>query len=787
VWLSAAVVLAGYVLRIVNKMAMPLYIDEAVYTTWAQDVLRGDPFIGLTHNKLLYPMVVALFNPAGPEGPFVTRYVALLAGLVSIAACIALGRALDGRASGLFAGALYALLPVAVLHERMALTDPQVAALSLVALWLMVVLARRQRWPIAVLLGLTLAGAYLTKISAVPIFMMPFVAALIFARGRAGRIRTLLLAALAVAIGAGLSHGAYVLAASRGVVPIIHSVHLSDFLLFRLNDPAVISRILRDVSDYAKFLRDYVGPVALAFVALSAVWIATGRRRWALIFLLIPGIAFAAPPMLVDRYIVRLPPRYLLSTFGPLIVAVGISLQLGVDALHRRWPNTARWAGAAALALILVPYLAFAVLLIHDVRDAPLTSADRAIYVNQVSAGYGYEDAAITLLDRQREGNGEPITLITTKGIPVQVYAYLGPEIAQTVDLAEGLNRDVLARALAEGSDAYLIEDNRHPQLMDIPASIQLLYVGSFYHRDTSLSLYHLERVTGDLARRVYDFRTPEDVELSADYAEAAGAIAAYPDPQTVLVFPPAHAEAVAGYVPGNVVPLGINVWPPTERAAQVALGEALNGAEGGDIDLIVVAAGKTDPDGTLWLAVRHTLYQTNAVWAGSTRVGSYVDGPAEPKLAAQGVTFENVIHLERAAIIDENADPGGVVRVALEWRTSEPVEDSFKVFAHVIGADGQLVAQSDFVPGGDLLPTTAWQAGQIVRDRFAVRLPPDLPPGTYRLRVGLYRPSDGLRLRVTAGESAGPDHAVLGSFTVGTPGERREALLLDGAAIPSS
>jgi 4-amino-4-deoxy-L-arabinose transferase-like glycosyltransferase len=786
VWLSAAMVLAGFVLRLVNKMAMPLYIDEAVYTAWAQDVLRGDPFIGLTHNKLLYPMVVALFNSAGPEGPFVTRYVALLAGLVSIAACIALGRALDGRTSGLLSGAIYAVLPAAVLHERMALTDPQVAALSLIALWLMIRLARRPRWPVAALLGLTLAGAYLTKISAAPIFILPFAAAILFARGRAARVRALALAALAVAVGAGLSHGVYALAASRGVVPIIHSVSPGDFILPRLGDPSVAKHLWRDVSDYATFLWDYVGPAALVFVALCALWIAAGRRRWALIFLLIPGIAFAAAPMLVKRYIVRLPPRYLLGTFGPLIVAAAISLRLGVDALYRRWPRAARWAGAAALALILVPYLSFAVLLIHDVRDAPLTSADRAIYVDEVSAGYGYEDTAIALLARWRAGDGEPITLITTKGIPVQVYAYLGPEIAQTVDLADGLNRDVLAHALAAGSDAYLIEDNRRPQLMDVPSDIQLLYVGSYYHRDTSLSLYHLERVTGDLARRVYDFRTPEDAELTADYAAAAGAIAAYPTPRTVLVYPPAHAEAVAGYVPGHVVPLGINVWPPTERAAQAALGEALNGAEDGDIDLIVVAAGKTDPDGVLWLAARHTLYQTDAVWAGSTRVGSYVGGPAEPELAAHGVTFERVIHLERAAIIDQHVEPGGVVRVALEWRTTEPIEDSFKVFAHIIGADGQLVAQSDFVPGEELLPTTAWEAGETVRDRFAVRLPADLPPGTYHVRVGLYRPSDGLRLRVTAGEPAGPDHAVLGTFTVGEPDERQEASLPGGAVVPA-
>jgi hypothetical protein len=51
--------------------------------------------------------------------------------------------------------------------------------------------------------------------------------------------------------------------------------------------------------------------------------------------------------------------------------------------------------------------------------------------------------------------------------------------------------------------------------------------------------------------------------------------------------------------------------------------------------------------------------------------------------------------------------------------------------------------------------PTSTWPVGETVVDRHALWLPPDTPPGRYRLVLGLYRPGDGQRLSLANGGDA--------------------------------
>ena len=86
-----------------------------------------------------------------------------------------------------------------------------------------------------------------------------------------------------------------------------------------------------------------------------------------------------------------------------------------------------------------------------------------------------------------------------------------------------------------------------------------------------------------------------------------------------------------------------------------------------------------------------------------------------------------------------------------------------YKVFLHLLDAQGRLVAQHDSEPVGGLAPTTAWPPGATVRDRRALVLPDQLPPGSYTLSVGMYTGDDpGQRLRV--GDA---DHLVLGTLEI--------------------
>jgi hypothetical protein len=82
-------------------------------------------------------------------------------------------------------------------------------------------------------------------------------------------------------------------------------------------------------------------------------------------------------------------------------------------------------------------------------------------------------------------------------------------------------------------------------------------------------------------------------------------------------------------------------------------------------------------------------------------------------------------------------------LQIILYWRASQ--EDHtrypYTVFVHMLDADGNLVAQYDGIPQGGQYPNSCWQQDQVVVDVATLPLPPDLPPGTYTLQAGMYRP----------------------------------------------
>ena len=50
-------------------------------------------------------------------------------------------------------------------------------------------------------------------------------------------------------------------------------------------------------------------------------------------------------------------------------------------------------------------------------------------------------------------------------------------------------------------------------------------------------------------------------------------------------------------------------------------------------------------------------------------------------------------------------------------------------------------------------MPTSGWVEGQGVVDEVEVSVPEDMPPGTYRVELGMYNARDMVRLPVTDAE----------------------------------
>jgi hypothetical protein len=78
-----------------------------------------------------------------------------------------------------------------------------------------------------------------------------------------------------------------------------------------------------------------------------------------------------------------------------------------------------------------------------------------------------------------------------------------------------------------------------------------------------------------------------------------------------------------------------------------------------------------------------------------------------------------------------------------LHWHARARPEKDYHIFVHIVGAQGQLVAQTDGAPRRNRYPTRIWNAGERVPDAHAL----SVAPGKYTILVGMYDPISGERL----------------------------------------
>jgi hypothetical protein len=109
----------------------------------------------------------------------------------------------------------------------------------------------------------------------------------------------------------------------------------------------------------------------------------------------------------------------------------------------------------------------------------------------------------------------------------------------------------------------------------------------------------------------------------------------------------------------------------------------------------------------------------------------------AEPR-----VRFNQVFEL-RAADVSRR---GNLLSVWLHWYAPRAPGVDTKYFVHLLDASGNIVAQDDGIHVKYTRPSSEWQADQMLSDLIELPLW-TLPPGDYRLAVGLTNPDTGERL----------------------------------------
>jgi hypothetical protein len=108
------------------------------------------------------------------------------------------------------------------------------------------------------------------------------------------------------------------------------------------------------------------------------------------------------------------------------------------------------------------------------------------------------------------------------------------------------------------------------------------------------------------------------------------------------------------------------------------------------------------------------------------------------------------------------DVEPGTCLTVTLFWRAEVETDTSYRVFLHLVGPQGALIAQSDGIPAGWTRPTTGWLVGEVISDVRTLTIPADLPTDDLcrvcrcTVYAGLYT-ADGGRLSTEEGADAIP------------------------------
>gem|GEM_PF-5705744 len=131
---------------------------------------------------------------------------------------------------------------------------------------------------------------------------------------------------------------------------------------------------------------------------------------------------------------------------------------------------------------------------------------------------------------------------------------------------------------------------------------------------------------------------------------------------------------------------------------------------------------------------------------------------------------------------------------LTLHWRSEAETTSDWKVFVHLRGADGEIVAQADGYPGGGFRHTSGWTPGEIVLDEHVIDLSAVRDsPGVFRVVVGMYDPDSGGRASVElptagreAGHTGGSDQDAGGDAGRSSARAPRDELYLFDVAIPT-
>jgi len=733
----AGITLAGLALRLYRLGDASVWWDEGWSVWLARMSLAGAALrTAYDTNPPLYYWLLHLWRLAAGEGEYAIRFLSLLPGVALIPVMYRLGRRLESRLAGLLAAALVAISPFMITWSQQARMYSLLALLGAASTDLALRLWQRGRWrDWLAYVGCALAMLLTHNLAALFLLVQNGLWLLNLWRGERKEVWRWPLAQGALV--AGMVPWLMVFLPRMPTWSVAEPIHLWPFL-YNYWGASVRGSTVHIEQSALLLAVSGLALLASACAYVLAPSKGEDRRRLAPPFAaLAPPFAALAPPLAVfllsqPRHFFYAPkpePRYL-SAFAPLLYLF--------------------WAGGLASAWSwLKGRLRVIAVLLLGVSLGSLASSLPGLYAGRYITD-DYLSLACTL--RTYVQPDDLVLLHTDSDWPVFAYHYAGAW--------QGVPNSVAWND--QSASNYL------HQFLPGRRVVWLVLTPDALRADPKHSIEGaVEAWCGvtDCIRDRWDFGTRSLIRL----AEGT------PLPRPALIA--ARLRTGLSSLNGAWWPYGRGRsgdqwqaylwWQGTGAAPSLAL------VSGGST--VVTAPPSAEPaqaGGLVRLSYRLALPEPGryrvVVIAGERalsltelRVGPAPSpGPAVSNTGRQPIqaTFGDVAALEGYALEPGSLKPGGQLCVTLFWRASGPAPRPYTVFVHLLGTtynarqNNFLWGQHDGQPAQGDRPMTGWRAGEEVADRHCLRVNAQAPSGDYAIEVGLYDPSSGQRLPVTAG-----------------------------------
>ncbi|HTK03370.1 MAG TPA: glycosyltransferase family 39 protein [Alphaproteobacteria bacterium] len=455
------VLLLAFGLRIYHLNLLPVFADEAIYIRWSQ-IMASEAtlrFLPLSDGKQpLFMWILMFFVKKFSDPLFAGRLISAFAGIGSMIGLFCLTYYIfKSKLSALISSILWALSPLSLFFDRMALVDSLLTCFGIWTLFLSLITAETLRLDVAMILGFVLGLASLTKSPALFFAaLIPVAVILLKDPKKIFKCFGLLAAAYVIAFGMyniqrlGPNFNLLTSRTADYVFP------LSRILIYptdpiRYNLPTAFGWLIQ------------MAPFGLLLLAIFGVW-KNFRNHTKQVLIL--GIWFAAPLLFESEFTKSFTLRYILFLVPALYV-------LAASAFVKN--SKLVWA---ALVIFVIQAVIFDFFLLTNPAKANFPQRERMGYFQEWTSGIGIKESADYIRNVHNQ-NPEKQIIVGTEGyfgtLPDGFAMYVQdiPNIV-VVGVGLGLNKipDSLVASKKAGNLTYLIINKS--RLITDPAKLNL-------------------------------------------------------------------------------------------------------------------------------------------------------------------------------------------------------------------------------------------------------------------------------------------------------------------------